>query len=229
MKTTDSEILRHIIDAIVSGRLRAGDRVFEPMLCEQFEVSRTPVRQALTRLVQEGILEKTEGQRGYSVPLLTPEDMEEAFTAREAVEGQIAYLACRNATSEDLDLLIKANEAERMQFEQFDKAHYAASNEGFHFHLALMSRNRYLIRYYKNLFWRTQLYIFHFGGFYTALNRDFLKERSELSFVEHRALIDVLAAGDPDKAREAAVAHIRSTKYNRLHPGSFTPDGKLIG
>lgn len=221
-KNLDSRVFRHIVDAIASGELRAGGRIYEPELCDQIGVSRTPVRQALSRLVQEGILEKNEGRRGYAVPLLTPEDMDQVFTAREAVEGRIAELACRNATPDDIKWLVQANEEERERFEQLDRALYAALNEGFHFYLAGMCNNKYLQRFYGQLFWRSQLYIFHLGGFYTAINKEFAEMRREFSYIEHRRLIDTLEEGDPEKARDVAISHVRSTRDNRIIPELLT-------
>ena len=144
MGTSDSTIFRYIIDAIASGEVRAGDRIFEPQISDQFGVSRTPVRQALSRLTQEGILEKQNGRRGYQVPQLTPEDMDQVFLAREAVEGQIVALACRNATELDFKRLLELNKNERQQFEKKERAKYAATNEGFHFYLSSLCKNKYL-------------------------------------------------------------------------------------
>lgn len=218
MTNSDSRIFRHIVDAIATGELRAGSRIFEPELSEHFGVSRTPIRQALSRLVQEGILEKQAKRRGYKVPQLTPEDMDQVFVAREAVEGQVVALACRNATEADIQWLLKVNEEERLRFEKGDKAEYAATNEGFHFFLSSLSRNKYLQRYYSQLYWRTQLYIFHLAGFYARVDAESIKKITELSYVEHRELIEVLARGDEEEARRAAVEHVRSTRMNRIHP-----------
>lgn len=214
--TADGKIFRHVVDAIAKGELKAGARIFESELCERFGVSRTPVRQALSRLLQEGILEKKGGRRGYAIPLLTPEDMEQVFKAREAVEGQIAALACLNATKKEIGWLFQANEKEYRFFEEQEKVEYAAMNEGFHFQLAAMSKNKYLQRFYGQLYWRTQLYIFHLGGFYTAIDKEIVKTGTELSYLEHRHLIEVLQKRDPVEARMAAEAHIRSTLENRI-------------
>ena len=57
-----------------------------------------------------------------------------------------------------------------------------------------------------------------------------MKIGSELSYIEHRALIDVLRKGDPEKTRAAAVAHIRSTRDNRIVPGMMHPEtGRAAG
>lgn len=226
--TADGKIFRHVIDAIAKGELRAGARIFETELCERFGVSRTPVRQALSRLLQEGILEKKVGRRGYAIPLLTPEDMEQVFKAREAVEGQIAALACMNATQEEIGWLIQANEEEHRLFEKQEKTEYAAMNEGFHFQLAAMSKNKYLQRFYGQLYWRTQLYIFHMGGFYTAIDEEIVKTGTEFSYLEHRHLIEVLQKKDPVEARMAAEAHIRSTLENRIGPRLLRSEDKKV-
>lgn len=217
-ENTDSRIIRHIVDAIVTGELRAGARIFEPGLCERFGVSRTPVRQAISRLVHEGVLEKQPGRRGYQVPHLTPEDLDEVFTAREAVEGQIVFNACQNASEKDIRWLLKLNELERERFAQGQKALYAATNASFHFYLSKLSDNKYLQRYYSQLYWRSQIYIFHLASFYAAVDSESINKINELSFNEHRELIEVLRQKDSEKARMTAIAHVRSTRANRIHP-----------
>lgn len=80
---------RSIIRMILENRFKPEDCLLETELAVQLELSRTPVRQALGRLGAEGFLEKRR-KKGCVIPMLTPEDAQQVFFARQAIEGQTA-------------------------------------------------------------------------------------------------------------------------------------------
>lgn len=77
-----------LLDAIVSGKLQAGARLTEEALCAEFAISRTPVRDALSRLEADGLIERLPA-RGYQVKKLDAEAIDELLTCRISVEMQI--------------------------------------------------------------------------------------------------------------------------------------------
>ena len=97
---------RSIISLILSGKFRPGDFLLEVDLASRLEMSRTPVSRALSRLVTEGFLNKLP-KKGCFIPLPTPEDAAQIFSAREAVEGKAAALAAINASDEELSRLAR--------------------------------------------------------------------------------------------------------------------------
>ncbi|MDE8653205.1 GntR family transcriptional regulator [Novosphingobium album (ex Liu et al. 2023)] len=74
-----------VLDLLRSGELAQGARVTEEALAERFEVSRTPIREALARLAQQGILEKRK-QGGYCVPSLSAEEISDIVAVRMLLE-----------------------------------------------------------------------------------------------------------------------------------------------
>ena len=216
----DEKAFRHIIAAIVSHKLHPGDRIYEPSLSQELGLSRTPIRHAINRCVSEGLLEKSGGQKGYAVPILTPEDMEQVFQAREAIEGQTAFLAALRAEPDEIAELRRLNRLERETFESSTRDEYAELNKKFHFLVADMSRNVYLKRYVTQVYWRSQLYTFYLGWFYSLGTEGSQRAKHHVSHIEHAEIIDALERKDPDGARDRIVRHLRATYHVRFLPGS---------
>ena len=72
-------VQREIFRMYSDHTLKPGDCVYETVMAEKFDLSRTPVRDALGRLVANGFLEQHRGKRGYMMPRLTNDDMHDAF------------------------------------------------------------------------------------------------------------------------------------------------------
>jgi DNA-binding GntR family transcriptional regulator len=95
--TAEERAHREILRLIVSQRYAPGDRIFENELAEELGLSRTPIRNALRKLLAEGILEN-EGGLGCFIPKLTPSDMENVFQTRILLESRAAAIAAKTAT-----------------------------------------------------------------------------------------------------------------------------------
>ena len=91
-------VFRYVMDRIVERRLLPGDRITEPPLAEELGLSRTPIRQALARLVSEGFLENRPDQRGYRLPPLDRQDMQEVFSAREVLASSSTIPSPRSSS-----------------------------------------------------------------------------------------------------------------------------------
>jgi GntR family transcriptional regulator of vanillate catabolism len=78
-------------DAILSGELRAGERLLELALVDRLKISRTPIRFALDRLADEGLIEKNRG--GYAVRAFSSDEVRDAIRMRGVVEGMAARMA----------------------------------------------------------------------------------------------------------------------------------------
>ena len=91
-------------DLIVEGRLVAGEWINELEFCAQFEISRTPLREALKVLASEGLVELVP-RRGAHVARLSMREIVDLFEALGAVEGIAAELAAARMSAADLDKL----------------------------------------------------------------------------------------------------------------------------
>jgi DNA-binding GntR family transcriptional regulator len=97
--------------AIIDNVLAAGSPVTEPGLAERLNVSKTPVREALLRLRQLGLIEQ-DGPRGLRVVQLSPDDVRQTYEIRQALESFTAERAAATATAEDgAEILRHAHES----------------------------------------------------------------------------------------------------------------------
>ncbi|MCB1489706.1 MAG: GntR family transcriptional regulator [Bauldia sp.] len=95
------DVVDAIREAILSGRLAAGTRLIEDDLAQMLEVSRGPIRQALFKLQQEGLVVH-ETHRGATVATVSPDDIAEIYSLRTALERLSVEQACEKATPADL-------------------------------------------------------------------------------------------------------------------------------
>ncbi len=186
--------------ALVEGGLNPGERLSEPELAERLGVSRTPVREALVRLAQEGLVELLPG-RGAWVRELTPEEVHEVYEVRAALEAEAARLAALRAGAHELAALAEAEAALR-RLPPEDRAGQTRADARFHATLVALSKNRELER------------LFHQLDAKLALARRFSRDenQSPKTLAEHRAIVEAIRAGDADAAARAARAHIERFK-----------------
>lgn len=190
---------RFIVDDIQSGRLAPGTRLREIELAEMTGLSRTPVREALSRLQHEGLL-TMDATRGLIVTELDYSMTSELYAMREVLEGTAARLAARHASDVEIEFLreINARDAQLTSAEAL-----AANNRLFHETLYRCAHNRYLVKTLNTL-QESMMLLGH-----TTLATP---GRAESSRAEHGAIVEALAHRDPDAAESAARAHI-STAY----------------
>lgn len=208
--TLSSEVYESLLDALIEGRLQPGDRLVMDRLALEMNVSRTPVRDALHRLFSEGIIEPA-GRRGYLVRESSARDTNDFYAARIAVEGDAsAHLAI--AASDTLKGL-------RTLLEQIASAPCTSTRQSFeinrHFHRSIVAStgNGYLLDMFDAIWSRSR----------TALTyRQFAAANPAQDFeCEHKILLDAIEDADPDGARRAMLAHIRSG-LDRTHTTAET-------
>lgn len=197
---------RSIIQLILSGHYRPGDFLLELEIAPKLEMSRTPVSRALSRLVTEGFLNKMP-KKGCYIPLPTPEDAEQVFFARKAVESQAAAGAALHATEEEIHHLQEVVREDQEAVRTRHKEVFSRINEDFHLGIAQACHNVYLEKWIRNIFWRSNIYTFYFDSFYKS---------GELSVpqktpMQHAAIIKAIADHDPDSAARLMVEHIQRT------------------
>ena len=187
----------HLRGAILAGSLLPGARISEPGLAQELGISRTPVREALQRLAQEGLVELLPG-KGARVRVLSAEEVREVYDVRALIEGEAAALAAQNATEAELNRLEKL----LLELDALPAEAYAQQMQvDFDFHTALVeaAHNKTLARIYADL--RSSL----------TLIRSFQQTLSQhpRTRQQHQAILAALKAHDPAGAAEAARVHVR--------------------
>lgn len=186
---------RVIVDAILSGTIRAGTRLGEQSLATLFEVSRTSVREALIRLETRGILQVSP-RRGWFVIEPSIEEAQEAFQARRAVE--LGILRTATAGPSLADKLRVHIRQERDAISSGDAGARSYLLGDFHVCMAEACGHRILADILRDLTARTVL----ISALYQSTHD------AEASCDEHAAIADAIAASDQHRAAELMTAHI---------------------
>ena len=192
-----------ILDAIDSGVYRPGDRLVESELAERFNVSRTPIREALQRLETQSLLAR-EG-RSLIVASLDHNQTAELYVVRGELEGLAARLAARHATTEEVRVLREMVEADNALIGQPQAL--ARSNRRFHKQIHLASHNRYLVQ---------QLDLVYRSMALMATTSLAAEGRGEIAQAEHARIVAMIEARDEDGADAALRAHISVAFVTRL-------------
>jgi len=205
------EPLREVVsaalrEAIRNGVLLPGERLMEIQLSEELGVSRTPVREAIRKLDQEGYIVMMP-RRGAYVASITIRDINEIFEIRRALESLSSSLAAERISADELETLqrllveigryIKAKNMEKI----------VETDIKFHDMLYQASRNERLVGIISNL--REQLTRFR------TLSMSY-PGRLEATLKEHKAMVDAIARGDAEAAKEAALSHMEHSEQTLL-------------
>ena len=199
--STDAYAL--ILDAIDGGTYRPGDKLVESELAERFNVSRTPIREALQRLETQSLLAR-EG-RSLIVASLDHNQTAELYVVRGELEGLAARLAARHATAEEVRVLREMVEADNALID--DPVALSRSNRRFHKQLHLASHNRYLVQ---------QLDLVYRSMALMATTSLAAEGRGEIAQAEHARIVEMIEARDEDGADKALRAHISVAFVTRL-------------
>jgi DNA-binding GntR family transcriptional regulator len=178
--------------------LRPGERVNEVALARQFNVSRTPLREALNRLMVEGFLSRT-AKKGFVRRRLDAKEIYGLYEFRRALETAVIHLAGARAKDEELAELLEFVDSSKDEGDEDSKAlRFLKLDEEFHERLAALTGNVEIVAQLKSLNARI-----HFVRWIDMQHR----RRSTQN--EHRAIVVALQArGDGAKAEKLLSAHI---------------------
>ena len=192
------EVYRQLRDAIVSGRFQPNERLVEADLARMFEAGRTTIRAALVRLDQEGLVTR-EPHRGARVRLVSDKEALEIEEVRVALEQLVARHAAEHITAADLQELRTMLLEMRRRVEQGDPLAYSELNAQFHQRIWVISGHQTAGKLLSTL--KSQSIRFQY--------RTILRPgRTERSLQEHEAIVEALAAHDPNAAEGAMRRHL---------------------
>ncbi|MFJ5700275.1 GntR family transcriptional regulator [Arthrobacter sp. NPDC093139] len=188
---------------VLSGEYPPGAPLPELFLAEEFDVSRTPVREALKQLENEGLVE-IRPKVGTFVRIPTRREIVELFQLKESLEGLAANLLARRGPVPELDLLKRNIEASEVAERRSDSARYAELVHEFHWTIVNGSDNSKLREHYGRLM--NQL----------AYHRIVLETverpaRMRASIREHQSVLDAMLEKDPTGAELAMRGHVNAS------------------
>ena len=199
-KPTQAERIRaSLADAIVRGEIGPGVALDEATIAERFQVSRTPVREAIRQLEAIGFAE-ARPHRGAVVPHFTPEKLNDMFTVMAEMEALCARYAADHITAAERTELLRRHEDCAAAARDGDVEEYYSRNIAFHDAIYHASHNAYLAE--VTLYIRNRLAPFRklqFEGI----------GRLAHSLAEHDAIVQAIFRGDGEGAATLMRQHMR--------------------
>ena len=185
---------------ILSLELKPGERLYEPAMAASLQVSRTPLREAIRRLISENLLEQ-QSTGGVLVPALDEAVISELYEVRAAMESLMARNACLKATTVDVEALrdILARNAATVEFSD------EAMRQGMALHskIAEIAGNSWAQRFHGQISNQMERYR-HFTNS--------MQERRDQALAQHRTLVDAIAADKPEEAAAIAFHHVMAAR-----------------
>lgn len=192
------EIGNAIRDAIISGDLKPGDRIVETQWAKDLGVSQSPVREAIRELEMMGLVENIPYQ-GCIVRKATKQDMKDAYRVRMYLEMLGIQDAVEGATEAQLKEISKLYQEMEAEAKKNSFNSYTKKNELLHEKIIEISRNKLLIRLWK------QSHIQESTFFGTQLSQQSL----ETLALRHKEMCDAIEARDVNRAKEAVRLHFQ--------------------
>ncbi|MCX5970615.1 MAG: GntR family transcriptional regulator, partial [Coprothermobacterota bacterium] len=197
MRTRLAEVIR---EAILSREFTPGEKLAEGELCAKYQVSRTPLREALVVLEQEGLVE-IRSHLGVYVTSLSNEEIVDLLRVEIALEGLAVSQAAGRITDQELAKLEELHEKIHQLAGLPDLATFYQYDRQFHALLVTFSSSPMLSKILEK-----QLSKIYLSRFYTTL----APNRLQHSVDEHKEIIQALRSHDPQGTRKALVRHLES-------------------
>ena len=193
-------VFQTLREAILKGDLRPGERLMELQLAAKLGVSRTPIREAIRMLEQEG-LAVTIPRKGAEVARMTEKDMEDVLQIREALDDLAVQVACDKITQEQLERLMATMKNFELAVQAGDLSKIVAYDVEFHDVIYEATDNPKLVILLSNL--REQIYRYRV---------EYLKEKENypMLIVEHEEIVQALKQKNKERVTDAMRNHIRN-------------------
>jgi DNA-binding GntR family transcriptional regulator len=192
-------VVERLRERILSGELPEGEQLRQEAIAAEFEISRIPVREALSHLAGEGLV-KIVGNRGAVVAALSPGDIMQLFETRAVLESYMLRHAIPNLTDEDLrraeDILVHYEQSLERDSEVKSWGRW---NWSFHSALYAPANRALMLSFLKTLNMQCDRYT----RLHLVVTRDLHRAGKS-----HRELLDVCRKRNPDSAADALWKHI---------------------
>lgn len=188
----------YLMRQLVTGQLRPGDRINEAELARRLGISRNPIREALNRLEERGLLVGAP-HRGRFVRAMTKQDVDELFAFRIALEDFALIQAMPRIGAREVDDFAKMVEAMEAAAEGGDEARLTELDLAFHLRICELSANRRVLGAFANIQSEVQMLIALADQRFDSLHA---------AAADHWPIVDAFSVGDHARSQAALRAHI---------------------
>jgi DNA-binding GntR family transcriptional regulator len=213
---SSERVYRSLRDRIVTGGLPPGARLVELELAQQFDSSRTPVREALKRLSAEGLV-SIDPARGMVVREIDPAEAEDIYVIREVIDGLAGRLAAPRVTDDDVTKLRVLMDTQRECVSDGDWLEMTRANRRYHEVIYRASGSRHLMDIAGNLHDLVRTF---------SLRCFANPERGQLVIDEHERIAQCLAAHDAGGAEAASKEHIARARAHHARWSASRHNGE---
>lgn len=197
-KSTSDLIFEALRESILTGELAPGTALIEKNLADEFDVSKTPIREALHHLSHIGLVDM-ETAKGATVHTLSPDEIKDIWEMREYLEPLALELSVPHFTDEEIGDLGEMLEEAKAAMAEGDLKGLSEINSEFHEMLYSKADNHLLVRWLDSLSDRRRLVSMHIWD---------IENHSDNEWQEHRAILDAIEQGDIPRASQALKDHI---------------------
>ena len=199
-------VFKTLRKAILTGEIKPGERLMEIHLAKKIGVSRTPIREAIHKLEQEGLVTMIP-RRGAIVAEISEKGLRDVLEVRRALDTFCAELACDRISEEEKEALKQACTDFEEAVKTGDATVIAKADVAFHDIIIGATGNERMVMTINNL--AEQMYRYRF---------EYIKDASqhERLIKEHRALMDAIVKENVIGARDAAREHIDNQEKSIL-------------
>lgn len=198
------QVFEHLETDILSGKYQRGDVLTENRLCEILGVSRTPIREALRRLMQDHLIVET--GKGSLVLGITDDDLRDIYIIRESLEAKAAKMATLNASEDEINELKSAVELQEFYLSKQNADQIRLMDNRFHEILYKISGS--------HVFYNTLLPLHKKVQKYRKVSLQSHSRASE-SVAEHHEILNAIINRDADAAEALTAKHVKNA-YNHI-------------
>lgn len=199
----EPRLYRTIFESVLNQRLKPGTKLPEASLCELFGTSRSVVRKVLQQLAHDHVVE-LQPNRGARIVMPSPEEAQQVFEARRALESAIVGLATQRASKRDLADLRRQLSKEHTAMHTADQVTWARMASSFHHRLARLAHSPILEQYLSEILSRFSLIV--------ALYEP--PDNPSCEHDEHERIVDCMERGDAAGAVRWMERHLRDLESN---------------
>jgi DNA-binding GntR family transcriptional regulator len=199
-------VAERLVMAIQDGTLKPGERLVEMQLAGRLGVSRAPLREALKALEAGGIVESRRG-RGTYVREVTADEVEHVLAVRAVLEGLAARLYAVSATQAMIDQVAELNARIEQAARAGETAEWRRLDWSFHEQICAFADNPFLLNAWRSLSNLVRIFLLRHQGYLTDM---------QAVMANHRAALEAIRDGDPDRAEKLFRRTVLRSGYARL-------------
>jgi len=204
-KVLQKEAYQYIKDRILDGTMDYNSIYSESKIALEIGISRTPVRDAVHRLFQEGLIDIIPN-KGFSLHKMNSQDVLETYDVRSAIEGYCSRKAALEIHSDAAKALVAQLEASLQRQQDIydttrDVALFAEEDQNFHHLLVSYSQNETFIEIFSQYMYKIKKLACY------SLSKD---DRMEHTLLEHRQILKEICSGNIQGAYDATLFHMKA-------------------